>query len=177
MSLPRSPWRISNRTLGVCLARNSAACPAELPPPTTATGSPRFHQGRGVVDTSSLELREAWHVELAVAGAGRDQDRPCGYRRPVVERDEVVPVFLLERGRLGRYANSRAELLRLDDRPICQLRARDPGWEAEVVLDPRGGPGLAARRDRVERDRRQALRGPIDGGGEPAGPAPTTRRS
>ena len=40
---------------------------------------------------------------------------------------------------------------------LGQLAAGDPGRKAEVVLDPRGGAGLAAERDRVDRP---ACRGP-----------------
>ena len=42
----------------------------------------------------------------------------------------------------------------------------DPGREPEVILDPRGGPGLAARRLALDDDRPQPLRGPVDPGGE-----------
>ena len=41
MSRPRSSWRMTSRTIGAWRDMNRVAWPAELPPPTTATGSPR----------------------------------------------------------------------------------------------------------------------------------------
>ena len=47
---------------------------------------------------------------------------------------------------------------------LDELFAGDAGGEAEVVLDARGGAGLAARRLALDDDGPQALRGPVDGG-------------
>ena len=53
--------RTSMWTRRAVCARNTAACPAELPPPTTTTSSPRaelrFHERGAVVDARALELR------------------------------------------------------------------------------------------------------------------------
>ena len=46
----------------------------------------------------------------------------------------------------------------MDDGPLGELRARDPGREAQVVLDPRRGPGLAPGRGPFEDHRGEALR-------------------
>ena len=89
-------------TCDACAARNTAAWPAELPPPTTTTGSPAQScasiSGRGVVDAVALELLEPRHVELAVARAGGDDH---GARaRPAVPSSSlthVVAVVALER--------------------------------------------------------------------------------
>ena len=84
-----------------------------------------------------------------------------------VQLDHVVPVAPLQRDRLGRDVDAGAELLRLDDGSAGQLRAGDPRGEAQVVLDPGRGPRLAARRHRIQHDGGQALRGAVDGGGQP----------
>jgi hypothetical protein len=65
-----------------------------------------------------------------------------------------------------------AELLRLHDRPLGQLAARDPGREPEVVLDPRAGSCLAADRDHLDTQGPKPLGGAVDRGGQ-AGRAPT----
>ena len=56
---------------------------------------------------------------------------------------------------------------RLHHRPLGQLRARDAGREAEVVLDPRRRARPARRWRRRRARRSQALGGAVDGGGEP----------
>ena len=58
------------------------------------------------------------------------------------------------RGTLSRAPNFSAWI----DGPLGQLGARDAGREAEVVLDPRRGAGLAARGDGVDGDGRRAPR-------------------
>ena len=64
----------------------------------------------------------------------------------------------------GRGAG--AELARLGDRAAGQLAAADPGREAEVVLDPPRGAGLAAEHGALDDQRVEALRGAVDGGAE-----------
>jgi len=78
-----------------------------------------------VVDAHSLELLETEQGELAVADAGRDQDRPAADLLPALEPDDVMPLAPVERCRLCRDADAGAELLRLDDRPLRELGAGD----------------------------------------------------
>src|SRR5438477_357827 len=59
---------------------------------------------------------------------------------------------------------------RLLERAAGELVAGDAGREAEVVLDPRGCPRLAARRLTLDHDRRQAFRRPVDRGREAGRP-------
>ncbi len=56
---------------------------------------------------------------------------------------------------------------RLPQRAARQLVAGDARGEAEVVLDPGGGAGLAAGRLALDHDRAQALRRPVHGRGQP----------
>ena len=67
----------------------------------------------------------------------------------------------------ARHEDLRAEPPRLLQRAAGQLVARDAGREAEVVLDPRRGAGLAARRLALDDDRAQALRRAVHRGGQP----------
>ena len=60
-----------------------------------------------------------------------------------------------------------AEPARLLQRAARQLVARDARREAEVVLDPRRGAGLAARRLALDHDRAQPLRSAVHRGRQP----------
>ena len=62
-----------------------------------------------------------------------------------------------------------AEPPRLLQRAARQLVARHARREAQVVLDPRRGAGLAAGRLALDHDRAQALRCAVHGGGQPRG--------
>ena len=66
--------------------------------------------------------------------------------------------------RLGAVGRRRAgaELARLGDRAAGQLGAADAGREAEVVLDPPRGAGLAAEDGALDHQRVEALRGSVD---------------
>ena len=59
-----------------------------------------------------------------------------------------------------------AEAARLVVRAAREIGAGEPVREAEVVLDPRALPGLAARRGALDQHGAQALGGAVDGGGE-----------
>ena len=63
-----------------------------------------------------------------------------------------------------------AEPARLLQRAARELVAGDARREAEVVLDPRRGAGLAARRLALDHDRAQPLRRAVHGGREPGRP-------
>ena len=76
----------------------------------------------------------------------------------------------LQRLHLGGHRQVRAELLGLHHGPVGELAAGDPGREPEVVLDPRRRRGLPPGGHTVEKDRREALRGAVDGRGQPGGP-------
>ena len=147
-------------------ARNSAAWPAELPPPTTTTGRPGalagLDLGGRVVHALALEVVEAVDVESPVARAGGDDHGAPGDLGAVGQADDEVPGLLPQR-RWPRTGLVRcgAELLRLHERPLGEVAAGDAGREPEVVLDPRAGAGLSA-------DARPSRR--------PASAAPRTRR-
>ena len=86
------------------------------------------------------------------------------------EPDDVPAVPRLESERTVRGCRTRVELPRLGDGSTGQLGAGDAGWEAEVVLDPAGRPGLPTKCSALDDERVEPLRGAVHGGGEPGRP-------
>ena len=171
MSRPRSSWRIDQPHHRRLAGHEQGRLAGRVATAHHRHGVPaaqhRLHLRRGVVHARALEVLEPRYVELAVARPGGDEE---GARRDlpgVVVADHVLAVALLEARRRARHVDLGAELLRLDRPALGQLGAGDPGGEAEVVLDPRGGGGLAADGDGVEQDRRETLRCAVDGRGDP----------
>ena len=89
----------------------------------------------------------------------------------VVEVDPHQPLGAV--GQLDHAVEARQhriEASRLQRRLARQLGARDPGREAEVVLDPRARPRLATGRPGLGDERPQPLRTGVHGGREAGGP-------
>ena len=138
------------RTLRAARDRCTAAWPAELPAAdhdhVLAAAALGVARHGGVVDAGAGEPRDVVGRELAPARAGGDDDRAGERVLPVVEVDADEPlVAARELDRAVEARQHRVEAARLQRRLARQLDAGDPGGEAEVVLDPRAGPGLAAR--------------------------------
>ena len=116
-----------------------------------------------MVDAGAAEAVDADRVELAPARPGRHHQRARQYVLAVVEVDPdqaLGPVGELHRAVVA--GERRVEAARLQRRFRGQLAAADPGREAEVVLDPRARPGLAARRPGLDHQRPQSLRAAVD---------------
>ena len=127
----------------------------------------RLNRSRGVMDAAALEVLEARHVELPVARARREQDRAGLDALAVAEVNGVVEALLeRDRDRLAGEDDRRAELPRLDRRPLRELPAGEARGEAQVVLDPGRRCRLPAGGDRFQRHRREPLRRAVDRGGE-----------
>ena len=121
----------------------------------------------GVEDADPLVVVEVVDRQAPVFGAGREQHRAGDDLVAFLEPDQVALLARLERlGAVGRR-RAGAELARLGDRAAGQLAAADPGREAEVVLDPPRGAGLAAEHGALDHQRVEALGGAVDGGAEP----------
>jgi hypothetical protein len=88
---------------------------------------------------------------------------------PLFESSEVSSVagFELDGAVGGR--GSCAELPRLGDGAAGELRAADPGREAEVVLDPSRRSGLAAQSGALHDQRVEPFGGAVDRGGQAGG--------
>ena len=81
-----------------------------------------------------------------------------------------MPGLGAEAGDVRRHQEAGAEFPGLDYGALRQFGAGDPCREAQVVLDPGGGTGLAAGGDRLQCHRVQPVRGAVHGRGR-------TRRS
>ena len=103
----------------------------------------RLAAGRAVGDPLPGEAVGAVDRELPPGDAAREDDRACSDDVAAVEMDLARRgVDALDR---ARDEDLRAEPACLLQRSAGQLVARHAGGEAEVVLDPRRGPGLTAR--------------------------------
>ena len=167
--------RTSMCTWRQLLARNTAACPAELPPPTIddflarRRASPRGGWRR----SRRPGRRSAAARRIRARGTARRWRR-----RPICARD-LAPVGRARSRKAGASSRgaracaatltARAELLRLHERAAGERAAGDAGREAEVVLDLRAGAGLPAVGDRLDHQHVEALGGGVDRGGEPGG--------
>ncbi len=124
-------------------------------------------RGAGVEDPRPVPPLAAGDGKPLVGGAGGDQDRPAADDLAVVEDEPVHLVLAGHRADLDRGDQLGPELQGLEVAPIGQVRPGQAGGEPHVVLDPRAGPGLAARPEPVEDDGGQPLGGAVDGRREP----------
>src|SRR5262249_59789517 len=111
---------------------------------------------------------------LPVPRGGCKHDRACFCSlvvgKPYDERSALSTVQAIEPRRLIGYRHLDPEFLRLVVCTCHQGHAADAGRKAQIVLDARGSPGLAAECTAVEDEHRQPFRAGIDGGGEARGP-------
>ena len=117
-------------------------------------------------------------VEPAVVDAGREDDgvRADARRRPA-ELHQPRRAALVERGHArGRSAPRRRTSPPAPSPARSSSRAGDARREAEVVLDPRALPGLAAGGLALDQHRAQPLRRAVDRGGQPGRAAADDRR-
>ena len=126
-----------------------------------------FHVGGGIVDPRALEGGEFREVELPVLDPAGHQHATGAEPGPVGEGDDSLAAVDPERPHRHRHGDPRAEPLRLQQRVPRELGTRDSGGEAEIVLDPRAGTGLATGRERVRREHVEPLGGGVHRGGEP----------
>ena len=104
----------------------------------------RFRRTGSIIDAGAGQTIHAGHVQLAVLSAGRDDHRAAIDRVTTRELDCVVAIFARKADRFCGNDEACAERPRLQHRALRKLAAGDSGGEAEIVLDPRGGAGLAA---------------------------------
>ena len=122
---------------------------------------------RGAVgDALPGEPLEPLDPELPPRDAAGEDDRP---RAEDVAAVEVhLPRRRVDPRDRPRHEHLGAEPPRLLQRAARELVARDARGEAEVVLDPGRGAGLAAGRLPLDHDRAQTLGRAVDGRGEPS---------
>jgi hypothetical protein len=113
-----------------------------------------------VGDPEPLEFGEPRNRQAAVLHAQREDHAAREKFIAVFQRDDVKAFALRETDRAPGYHDVRRELGGLKPRPLGQVGSRQPGREAEVILDPCGGCGLPAHRHRVEHSSQQSTRAP-----------------
>ncbi len=106
----------------------------------------------------ALGFVQAGEGRPAIFGAAGHHHRAGAHRAAVVEAQGVVagPGAIQSLHHAGDR-DVGAELLGLAEGPPGQGVAGDAGGEAQVVLDPHRGPGLAAERPRLQHHHRQSL--------------------
>ena len=127
----------------------------------------RLDQRRAVVDPAARQRLDARRVEAPVGHARGDQHGVAGELGAAREPDDALRPARLERLHLPHGEQLGPEAARLVVRAAGEVGARQAVREAEVVLDPRALPGLAARRGALDEHGPQPLRGAVDRGGEP----------
>ena len=110
------------------------------------------------MDALAFEAVVIGDVELAVAGAGGDDDGARADRVATVQRDAERRRAAIDRLCSACNRQPGAELLCLGLRAAGQRLARDAGGKAQVVLDLRRGAGLAAGRDAFQHHGLQPFR-------------------
>ena len=95
---------------------------------------------------------------VAEYDAGHFQEARALFR----QAHDKVPTLFAQARDGARTGEVGAELLRLYDRSLGEVAARDTGREPEVVLDTRAGPCLASDGGQFDDQGSQSLRGAID---------------
>ena len=154
--------------------RNTAACPAELPPPTSTTSCSA--QSRASIGDAQYQTPrpsksvEVFDLRAPVARAARHHDGARAQRLAAIELQAEGAVAARAQSSaltLDRDHDVGAEFLRLVEGARGQRLAGNAGRKTEIVLDPRAGAGLAAEGARIEHRDREAFGGRIDRGREP----------
>ena len=158
-------------------ARCRAACPAELPPPTTCTGAPfmarRLRDGGTVEDTCADEV-------LSARTPSRRQStpvaiRPCA-RTPRARRTSRTRARR-RRPREPARASGRSEVGAEHPRLVAGAEhevAADPVRETRVVADESARAGLSPDRLTLDDQVLRPSEAAYIAAARPAGPAPTT---
>ena len=131
----------------------------------------RLGHRRAVVDAAAGELLDARRLQAAVGHPRRHQHRMAGQLGAVAQAQHPRRPAALDAVHAVHRDDLRAQPARLRRGPPGEVAAAEPAGEAEVVLDARALPGLAARRLALHHHGAQALRGPVDRRGQPGGAA------
>ena len=109
---------------------------------------------------------EAFHVQTAVLGSGRDQQTLRGDRFPAIQIDNRVAVLKRHAGCRAGNGEVSPELIGLQCGAIGQFRTGEAGGEAEVVFDAHAAACLSAWGNRLQHCRAQTFGGAVDSGGQ-----------
>ena len=131
----------------------------------------RFGCRRPVVHAGTFESGVSGNFELPHSHTACDHEGAAFQLGLVGEDDRLDRVTDPDVRDFGRRDQLRSEAGCLGNRSPCQVGATDTLRKAEVVLDARTRPGLAARCFSLEQHGRQAFGGAVHRGGESGGPA------
>ena len=134
-----------------------------------AVGRARLAARGAVEDALADEPVEAFDRHPPPRHAGGEDQALRPHALVAVEED--LAALRVDPGDGARHQDLGAEAARLLQRAAGQLVARDAVRKAEVVLDPRRGAGLAARRLALDHQRAQALGGAVHRRRQPRRPA------
>ena len=95
----------------------------------------RFAPRGSVENPFAKQSVETVRGEATPAHTGRDNDSSRIQDLLVIEHNAAG--VSVEADNLARDENLSAQALGLPKRPACELRARDPAWKPQIVLDPR----------------------------------------
>ncbi len=139
---------------------------------------PRLDRGGPVPDAAAFEFFQVFDLGPPIARAARHHDGARAQRVAAIEcqREGAIRPRAIERPHADRDHDIGAELLRLAEGAARQRLPRDPRREAEIILDPRAGAGLAAVRTRIQYGDRKTFRGGIHRGRKTRGTAADDRR-
>ena len=122
----------------------------------------------------ALEPIQVFDVEPAISGSGGDH-HGTGPDTLAIEQLQHMTIHAwvavhIQTGYLVRNRHFDSELACLAGGSAHERHAADPGGEAEVVLDPSRGAGLAAKRPALENEDGETFRARVNSGRETSRP-------
>src|SRR5690348_12339010 len=119
-----------------------------------------------VIHSGAREGGRAGHVQCPVGNARRNQERTGGYFRSVGKREHPILAVDAEAAGFLRCQQLGAELSCLRNGASREVGAGETAGETEIILDPRAGAGLSARRLAFDQERAKPFRRAINSGRE-----------
>ena len=178
MLAPSPPPRMIICTLRAWPDRNTAAWPAELPPPTSTTSWPAHSLASiGEAQYQTPRPSKASRLSISRPPVARPARHHDGSARTDCRRQSIASANAPSRCEQSSDLTATgimhlgAEFLRLDEGAAGQRLPGNAGRKAQIVFDARAGAGLAAERARIEHRHRQPFGGGIDRGRETGGTA------
>ena len=118
----------------------------------------------------ALEGLEILDRQPAITGTAGDDHRAGTNALVTCELQDEVPLVAIARGldtsHFIRDRHFSPELLRLIIGARHQRHTSDAGRKSQIILDPRGGPGLPSERAAIEDENGQSFRRGVDRGGQ-----------
>src|ERR1700722_2845560 len=127
----------------------------------SVTTQQRFLIGRGVIHTVAVERIDPRYGQAAITCSGGQHRGAADGHGVVAEHDLELSAVGFQPDSFRGHRNARAELVGLQERPFGKVRAGDSARKAQIVLNPRRRPSLAANGDSLYRRSPQAIRSAV----------------